>query len=339
MRKGKMLAPQLLAAWALVMILGQAGLAAAEPVKIRIAWVNAYSTLVPLLLQKTDLFQHAGKSYVAEAIHFNGSSPQITGLAAGEIDIAALAFSSFGVAIENAKMDDLRVIADGFQDGAEGYFSNAYMVRKDGGIKTVDDLKGKVVASNGVGGALDMAIRAMLRKHHLEDKADYTLIEAQFQNMPAMLNDKKVDLVTAVPPYVYDPALQNAETLFTMKDALGPTQMLFFTARRGFIDKNHAALTDFFEDMMRSLRWFHDPANRADMLKLVAAFTKQPEERFAGWFLTKRDSYHDPDMRPDLMALQHNLQTQRDLGFLKTDIAVTDFADLSLVDEAAKRLK
>lgn len=312
----------------------------AEPVRIRIAWVNAYSTLVPLLLQKSDLFHHAGRSYVAEAIHFNGSSPQITGLAAGEIDIAALAFSSFGVAIENAKMDDLRIIADGFQDGVDGYFSNAYMVRKDGGIKTVDDLKGKVLASNGVGGALDMAIRAMLRGHHLEDKANYTLIEAQFQNMPAMLNEKKVDLVTAVPPYVYDPALQqNAETLFTMKDALGRTQMLFFTARKEYLDKNHAALCDFFEDILRTLRWFHDPANRADMLKLVATFTKQPEDRFAAWFLTNLDSYHDPDMRPDLSALQHNLHTQHDLGFLRTEINVGTHVDLSLVEEAADRLK
>ena len=119
-----------------------ASTAFAEPVRIRIAWVNAYSTLVPLLLQKSDLFHHAGRSYVAEAIHFNGSSPQITGLAAGEIDIAALAFSSFGVAIENAKMDDLRIITDGFQDGVDGYFSNAYMVRSDSGIKSVDDLQG-----------------------------------------------------------------------------------------------------------------------------------------------------------------------------------------------------
>jgi len=312
----------------------------AEPVRIRIAWVNAYSTLVPLLLQKSDLFHYAGQSYVVEPVHFNGSSPQITGLAAGEIDIAALAFSSFGLAIENAGMDDLRVIADGFQDGVDGYFSNAYMVRKDSGIAAIENLKGKVLASNGFGGALDMAIRAMLRKHDLEDKANYTLIEAQFQNMTALLNDKKVDLITAVPPYVYDPALQqNAVTLFTMRDALGPTQMLFFTAREAFIEKNRSALVDFFEDMMRSLRWFSDPTNRADMLKLVANFTKQPQERFAAWFLTQRDSYHDPAMRPNLDALQHNLQTQRELGFLKTTIDIRNHADLGMVDEAANRLK
>jgi hypothetical protein len=44
-------------------------------------------------------------------------------------------------------------------------------------------------------------------------------------------------------------------------------------------------------------------------------------------------------MRPNLDALQHNLQTQRELGFLKTTIDIRNHADLDMVDEAAKRLK
>jgi len=37
-------------------------------------------------------------------------------------------------------------------------------------IKTIADLKGKVIATNGIGSGVDMAMRAMLRRHHLEDK-------------------------------------------------------------------------------------------------------------------------------------------------------------------------
>jgi sulfonate transport system substrate-binding protein len=36
-------------------------------------------------------------------------------------------------------------------------------------------------------------------------------------------------------------------------------------------------------------------------------------------------------------ALQSNLNDQKALGFLKIDIDVAKYADLSLVDEAAKR--
>ena len=39
-------------------------------------------------------------SYTAEAIHFEGTPPVITALAAGELEIGPLAFSSFALAIQ-----------------------------------------------------------------------------------------------------------------------------------------------------------------------------------------------------------------------------------------------
>ena len=65
--------------------------------------------------------------------------------------------------------------------------------------------------------------------------------------------------------------------------------------------------------------------------------TKRPESNFADWLFTHDDYFHDPDARPNLVALQSNLNVQKELGFLKLDIDVNKFADLSLVDDAAKR--
>ena len=115
----------------------------------------------------------------------------ITALANGELEIANLAYSTLGIAIQNAGIGDLRVISDGFRDGAPGHFSNQFFVRKDSGIKTIADLKGKVLATNLVGAGVDIAMKAGLKKHGLIDKRDYTVIEAPFPTMPAMLNDKK----------------------------------------------------------------------------------------------------------------------------------------------------
>ena len=50
-------------------------------------------------------------------------------------------------------------------------------MRKDSGINKVEDLKGKVIGTNGGGSAVDVAMRAMLQKHGLEDKRDYTMLE------------------------------------------------------------------------------------------------------------------------------------------------------------------
>ena len=84
--------------------------AAQAPLRIRIGWVVAPAQLTPLLFQKQEILKHHGKSYVVEPVHFRGSTPQITALAAGELEIAALAYSSFPLAVHNAKLD-LRVVA------------------------------------------------------------------------------------------------------------------------------------------------------------------------------------------------------------------------------------
>jgi NitT/TauT family transport system substrate-binding protein len=44
-------------------------------------------------------------------------------------------------------------------------------------------------------------------------------------------------------------------------------------------------------------------------------------------------------MVPDLAALQRNIDMTRDLGFVRGTLDVKKHADLSLVEEAAKRLR
>ena len=120
----------------------------AEPVKIRMSWIAPISNWGSLLLEKKELAQHLGKSYVLEPVRYVGTPQMITALANGELEIANLAFSTLPIAIQNANLDDLRVIADEFQDGVPGYYSQEYMVLSDGPIKKIEDLKGKVVAIN-----------------------------------------------------------------------------------------------------------------------------------------------------------------------------------------------
>ncbi len=313
---------------------------AAEPLTIRTGWVVATSGYSPLLLEKKELLRHFGTSYILDPHHFRGTAPQLTALAGNEIDIATIAYSTLALAVLNAKMEDIRIVADGFQDGVDGHLSTPFMVRNDSGIKTIEDLKGKVVASNAFGGAYDVAMRSMLRQHHLEDKRDYTVIESDFAHMSVMLLERKSDLVIGSMPFSIEPDMRaNAHALFTQRDAVGRTQMIMMAARAGFIEKNRAALEDFFEDMLASFRWFHDPANRAQAIAMVARVTKQPVARLDAYLYSKNDFYYDRDGLPDLDALQRNVDTLRALGIIKGEVDVKKYADLSFVAEAARRLK
>src|SRR5438093_892747 len=168
---------------------------AAEPVKIRLSWVAPVTNWASIMLEKKDLARHLGKSYTLEPTRYAGTPPMVTALANGELEIANLAYSTLAITIENAGMADLRIIADEFRDGVEGYYSQEFMVLADGPIKKVEDLKGKIVMTNAAGSAVDVAMRAMLRKFGLEDKRDYTMIESPFPTMRAILSEKKVDLI------------------------------------------------------------------------------------------------------------------------------------------------
>ncbi len=309
-------------------LMGAGAARAQEPVKIRASWVAPLANWASILLEKKDLARHAGKSYVMEPVRYAGTPLIITALANRELEIGSLAYSTLALAVQNAGMDDLRIVADEFQDGVEGYYSQEFMVLKDGPIRKVEDLKGKVVATNAVGSAVDVAMRAMLRKHGLEDKRDYTVVEAAFPTMRAMLAEKKVDLIPAVLPFALDPELRKiAQPLFVQREAIGVTDMIV-----------RAAMVDFMEDTLRVVHWYLDPANHKEATEIAARVTKQPAAQF-DWLFTKQDEYHDADMLPNLAALQGNVDLTRDLGFVRSSIEVKKFADLSIVEEAAKRLK
>ena len=71
----------------------------------------------------------------------------------------------------------------------------------------------------------------------------------------------------------------------------------------------------------------------------IGLVTKQPAANYSDWLFTKGDDYRAPDSRPDVVAMQKNLDIQKQLGMLKMDIDVKAYSDLSLVDEASARLK
>ncbi len=130
-------------------------------------------------------------------------------------------------------------------------------------------------------------------------------------------------------PFSLDPELRKiSRTLFIQRDAIGVTQMIVWTARKPFIDKNRAALVDFMEDSLRIVRWYLDPeeprgghgdrgarhqaAGRAVRLDVHQARTPTAI----------------PNMLPDLAALQRNVDMTRDLGFVRGTIDVKKHADL-----------
>ena len=320
---------------------GFADIARAEPLAIRIGWVVTPGHLAPLIeaLGKREpaMFKHLGKSYTMQPVRFQGTSPQIQALAISEVDIAAFSTAALALAITNANLD-VRVVADVVGDGMDGYFSEKFVVLADGPIKKVEDIKGRRAATNAIGSAHDLAMRKMFRMHGLKD-ADFTTVEANFANMPAMLDGGKVDIIGVLPQFsqgiVDNPKYR---ILFTARDAVGPTQAVLWAIRADYIAKNRRVLLDFFEDHIRAVRWFIDPKNHETAVAITADVTKLPKDRL-GFAFTKEDFYHSPDGRPELDSVQREINEAVKLGVLPKAVDIRPkYVDLSLIEEAKKRI-
>src|SRR5579862_727308 len=155
------------------------GTAHAEPLKIRIGWIVTPAKLTPYMFAKDGIAVHNGVSYTLEPIHFQGTVMEVTAAQTRDLDIAVFGSSSFAIAVVNAGLKDQRIIADEVQDGVPGWSGPEFRVLKESPIQTIDDLRGKVLATNGFGGETDLAIKRTMLKHNLQPSRDFTEIEAE----------------------------------------------------------------------------------------------------------------------------------------------------------------
>jgi NitT/TauT family transport system substrate-binding protein len=315
-----------------------AGSAGAEPLKLRIHWAQSPGHWAPLIAKVGaghGVHKHYGKSYVVEPIFMGGSGPALQALAADELDVTGLSPQAIANGVTQAKLS-LKVIGQQFSTDVPGYFGNSFWVKK-GEIKKVEDLRGKTIGVNARGSTIDAAARTMLMRHGLEDGKDYQIVEVRFPAQLAALKSDRVALAVLVRPWdeegEKDPALT---PLFSMGDAIGPTETITYVGKTEFVDKHRAALVDFLEDNIRLRRWAAGPGH-AQAVKLVAEILKKPPADL-DYAFTKGDSYREPNAKVNVARLQKNIDDLVKVKLLDASIDAKKVVDPSLAAEAAKRV-
>jgi sulfonate transport system substrate-binding protein len=186
-----------------------------------------------------------------------------------------------------------------------------------------------------------MASRAIMQKHGMVDQRDYSVIEVGLANMMAMLIDKKADLVTAPLPFSAKPKFREVgRPLYTFGDAFGgAVGAAQLAARAGFLEKNRDAMVDFAEDAVRIIRWYWDPANHAAAVSLVAKLSGQKPEDLDSWlFIKGKDNHRDINGIPNIAAIEKNIEVQKSLGLAKDVLDMKKYSDLSIINDALKRV-
>lgn len=296
---------------------------AQKPVTIRMGWGIPGEEIKYVMMGHPEVAKNLGKAYKIEWQQFSGTALGVQGLAAGTLDCATVG----GLSVANGldKGADIVILGEFIEERAP-YFETPWVVRKDSGIDSLDDLKGKTVATNAVGGSTDY-----LQDFYIEQQAglkpgrDYKKVEVPFGQMQETLLSGRVDLgLFPQPFYGAVNATGDVKPLFRLTDQIEQFVQLLNGCRRDFIDDNQDAVEKFQADWANVAHWIKDPANRAEVIKASAAATKIPADVLDHFLLTKQDYFRPSSGAVSVDALQDEWDFFRARGGIKQDLKVTD---------------
>lgn len=294
-----------------------------EPVKIRMGWGIPAEEIKYVMMEYPEVAKNMGTWYDIEWRQFAGTALGVQGLAAETLDCATVG----GLSVANGLDQGAEIVLLGeFIEERQPNFSTAWMVRKDSGIQSLEDLEGKTVATSAVGGSTDY-----IQDFYIEEQSglapdkDYEKVEVPFGQMQETLLAGRVDMgLFPQPFYGAINATGDVKTMFRLTDQIDPFVQLLNGCRRGFIEDNEAVIEKFQEDWAAVADWVLDPKNRDKVIQASAASTKIPAEVLEGFLLTKQDFFRPENGAVDVDALQEEWDFFRERGGIKQDLTVTD---------------
>jgi NitT/TauT family transport system substrate-binding protein len=145
------------------------------------------------------LEKHVGPGVEVRWLIFNAGPSAVEALVSDAIDLAYVGPNPAINAHLRCDGEDVRIVAGASSGGS------ALVVRRDGTIRTADDLRGKRVATPQLGNTQDVAARAWLQSHGLRitlTGGDATVLPTANPDQIALFKQGEVDAVWTVEPWV-----------------------------------------------------------------------------------------------------------------------------------------
>jgi ABC-type nitrate/sulfonate/bicarbonate transport system substrate-binding protein len=285
---------------ALLLSMLSAAAAAADPQLIRFGHGFAAEEQLWLMGARPDLTPHQGKTYKLQLVKFQGNPERFQAYLAGELDGGTA--PGLSVIFADAQGVDLKVVASVCQE-AEGkqWFSTTYMVKADGPVKSIKDLKGGTMGVVGIKTATDLWARAGLLNAGLQPDKDTKIVPLGFPVMGDAVRTGKVGAGTFVEPFFSaEVAKGGLRKLFTAREAVGyDHELLDLWFGEKFIKAHPDTVRDFLADYVAVTKYYlaNTAKAKADLHK--AGFVRTPLEIY----LRNADWKRDPNARVDVGSL------------------------------------
>jgi ABC-type nitrate/sulfonate/bicarbonate transport system substrate-binding protein len=297
-----------------------------EPVLIRLSWNAATSTAlqISLMITNPELAPNLGTWYELEVTEIPGTAAAVQGLAAGTLDAGSVG----GLTVANGLAEGAELVITGdYGRDRDGWGQSNWLVRKDSGITSVDDVAGKTVAVNQVGAYVDYVADYYLREEAgLEAGVDYEKVEIPFPQMQEALEAGQIDVGMFPAPFAFRALpTDQFDPLFTASDVQEEMIVILQAFRRGFVEEHEEVTRRFLEDYVEVSRYMADPDNRQTVIESAAETSQQPVEDVDAYLLTEHDNYRPEDGAVDPDLVQSNWDFFYEQGAFDTELNVEDY--------------
>jgi NitT/TauT family transport system substrate-binding protein len=262
------------------------------------------------------------------------ASELIAAMAAGELDGSAGGFGPAQMNAVNQGILDVRLIAPLHSEKPP--VATPLVVRKalwdDGSVRSVADLKGRKVAINSKGSAVEYWFYAALATGGLTPD-DVDMVVLPFADAIIAMENGAIDGALIGEPDVTRAELDGTIVRLA-EDFVDDIQVTAVYFKTAFLNENRAAMERFLAAYLRGARDLEGAGYRApENVAILAKYTRTPADLIA----VARTPYHDPDGRvhvEDFQQLQDFFVQQ---GVVRTPIDINAVVDPSYA-EAARRI-
>lgn len=282
-----------------------------------------------LMSARPDLTPNQGKRYQLKQILFQANPERFQAFLAGELDAGTA--PGLAVIFARAQGVDMKIVASICQEAAgKEWFSTTYMVKDDGPIRSVKDLKGGTIAVVGIKTATDLWARAGLLNAGLAPDKDTKVFPLGFPAMGDAVRTGKVGAGTFVEPfYSAELAKGGLRKLFTAVDAVGyDHELLDIWFGEKFLKAQPGAVRAFLADYIAVTKYYLANTAQAKSDLVKAGFVRTPLEVY----LRNADWKRDANARVDVESLKKLSSFMLDkLQWLEKPVNVDSMIDQSFL--------
>jgi NitT/TauT family transport system substrate-binding protein len=296
--------------------------------KLRIGWVYAMANAPALIAQEKGFFNAQGLN--VDLRRFNSGPLIIHALEAGDLDMAYIGVPPVYSAYENGL--DVKIVSK------VNYGHAALIVNRQSPIRSLQDLRGKKIASVRRGSGMDILLRGFILKQKagLDPDKDVNIVSMPSKMMEASVHRNIVDAAFTWEPYVSIAVLTGHERVLLDMNELVPRYPWYVLIATGKICKNRREeLQQVLRANQQAIEYLNNQRDASNLI-LVREFNLRAIVTATGSEVSpvdivnnarKRLGWESRFSQGDKAFLQKLMDYSHQLGFVKKDMPTRELID------------